>query len=94
MSKQSPKQYNTQLMTPDELGAIRTLVKEFIEKIEFIDNEIGLLKEDRKDVIEDFSGKLDMKTLMMALKVIKIQKGVQHRDTFDLFVEALTDEAK
>jgi len=92
MSKQSPKQYNTELMMPDELGAIKTLVKEFIGKVEFIDNEIGLLKEDRKDVIEDFSGKLDMKTLIMALKVIKIQKGVQHKDTYELFLNALSNE--
>lgn len=79
-------------MMPDELGAIKTLVKEFIGKVEFIDNEIGLLKEDRKDVIEDFSGKLDMKTLIMALKVIKIQKGVQHKDTYELFLNALSNE--
>ena len=32
-----------------------------------------------------------MKTLQAALKVIKIQSGVDHKDTYDLFMEALVD---
>lgn len=81
-------------MQPDELNAIRALVKEFMERAGSIDNEIELLKEDRKQLIEDFSEKLDMKTLKAALAVLKIQQGVEHRDTFDLFVEALGDPAQ
>jgi len=78
-------------MQPDELGALRNLVKEFITKVEAINNEIELLKSDRKDVIEEYTDKLDMKTLQAALKVLKIQQAVAHRDTYDLFIEALTE---
>ena len=91
--KQSPTQYNVAALQPDEIGALRELVKEFVGRVENIDNEIELLKEDRKSVIEEYSDKLDMKTLQAALKVIKIQKGVDHKDTYDLFLEALTDSA-
>ena len=35
-------------------------VKELIEKITQIDNEIKLLQEDRKTVLEDYKGKLDL----------------------------------
>lgn len=84
-----PKQYNTADMQPDEIGALRALVKEFVGKVETIDNEIELLKTDRKELIEEWSEKLDMKTLTAALKVLKIQSEVAHKDTFDLFVEAL-----
>lgn len=91
MPKQSPKNYNVAVMQPDEIGALRNLVKEFITKIEAIDNEIELLKGDRKEVIEEYTDKLDMKTLQAALKVLKIQQAVAHRDTYDLFIEALTD---
>jgi len=91
MSKRAPKNYNVAIMQPDEIGALRTLVKEFITKIESIDNEIELLKGDRKEIIEEYTDKLDMKTLQAALKVLKIQQGVSHRDTYDLFIEALTD---
>ena len=89
--KQSPAQYNVAHLQPDEVNALRDLVKEFVARIENIDNEIELLKEDRKNVIEDYSEKLDMKTLQAALKVIKIQSGVDHKDTYDLFMEALVD---
>jgi uncharacterized protein (UPF0335 family) len=91
MPKHAPKNYNIAIMQPDEVGALRNLVKEFITKIEAIDNEIELLKGDRKEVIEEYTDKLDMKTLQAALRVLKIQQGVAHKDTYDLFIEALTE---
>jgi uncharacterized protein (UPF0335 family) len=92
--KQAPKNYNTATMQPDEINALRSLVKEFVGKIESVDNEIELLKTDRKEIIEEYEEKLDYKTLQAALKVVKIQREVVHRDTFDLFIEALTDPAQ
>jgi len=86
----NPKNYNVAELQPDEINALRSLVKEFIQKIESIDNEIELLKQDRKEVIEEYQDKLDMKTLQAALKVVKIQQGVAHKDAYDLFMEALT----
>lgn len=94
MAKQAPKQYNTADMMPDEINALRSLVKEFMSRVSNVDNEIETLKEDRKDLIEEYSSKLDMKTLTAALRVLRIQQGVQHRDTFDLFLAALTDPAQ
>jgi uncharacterized protein (UPF0335 family) len=90
MPKSASKNYNVETMQPDEINALRALVKEFIGRIESIDNEIELLKGDRKEVIEEYQEKLDMKTLQAALRVLKIQQGVQHKDTYDLFLEALT----
>lgn len=76
-------------MQPDEIGALRNLVKEFVTKIEAVDNEIELLKSDRKEIIEEYSSKLDLKVLQAAMKVVRIKQGVAHRDTFDLFLEVL-----
>jgi len=87
----SPRQYNVAHLQPDELNALKELVKEFVGRIENIDNEIELLKEDRKTVLEEYSDRLDMKTLQAALRVIRIQKGVEHKDTFDTFLEALNE---
>ena len=92
--KQAQKNYNVAVMQPDEINALRALVKEFVTKIESVDNEIELLKNDRKEIIEEYVEKLDMKTLQAALKVVKIQNEVAHRDTFDLFLEALSDPAQ
>jgi len=91
MPKKQTKNYNIAIMQPDEIGALRELVKEFVTRINAVDNEIELLKGDRKELIEEYSEKLDIKTLQAALKVVKIQNEVAHRDTFDLFLEALNE---
>jgi uncharacterized protein (UPF0335 family) len=90
--KNSQKQYNVADMQPDEINALRSLVKEFMTRVSNIDNEVELLKTDRKELIEEYSTKLDMKTLTAALRVLKIQQGVQHKDTYDLFLSALEGE--
>lgn len=89
--KKPEKQYNIAVMQPNEINQLRALVKEFVGKIEAVDNEIEMLKEDRKEIIEEYSEKLDYKTLQAALRVVKIQESVEHKDTFDLFMEALSD---
>ena len=89
--KNVEKQYNIAEMQPTEVNALRTLVKEFIGRIHNIDNEIEGLKEDRKDLIDEYSQKLDYKTLQSALRVVKIQNSVEHKDTFDLFMEVLEE---
>lgn len=89
--KNNIKNYNIAQMQPDEINALRALVKEFTGKLESIDNEVELLKQDRKELIEEYSEKLDFKTLTAALKVAKIQRDVAHKDTFDLFMEVLQD---
>jgi uncharacterized protein (UPF0335 family) len=91
---QGPKNYNVADKMPDEINALRSLVQEFVGKIQSVDNEIETLKEDRKEIITEYSDRLDMKTLTAALKVIKIQSHVQHRDTFDLFMETLGDPSQ
>lgn len=80
-------------MQPDELGELKKLVKEFVSRIENVDNEIELLKQDRKDIVEEYSTKLDLKVLQAAMRVVKIKKGVTHKDTFDMFLEVLDPEA-
>lgn len=92
--KQPPKQYNVAELQPDEVNTLRALVKEFMNRVSNVDNEIEQLKEDRKNLIEEYSDRLDMKTLQAALKVLRIKQGVQHKDTFDLFMATLTDPAQ
>ena len=89
MRKRAQKQYNIAEKQPDEINALRALVKEFVAKIESVDNEIELLKTDRKEIIEEYTEKLDLKVLQAAMRVVKIKQGVDHKDTFDLFMEVL-----
>jgi uncharacterized protein (UPF0335 family) len=94
MAKKNVPEKSVAEMQPDEINALRVLVKEFMDRVSNVDNEIEQLKQDRKDLIEEFAEKLDMKTLQLALKTLKIQASVQHRDAYDLFIEALTDPAQ
>ena len=91
--RNAPEKAVAELM-PDEINAVKALVKEFMTKIEAVDNEIETLKEDRKEIIEEYADKLDMKTLQIALRVLKLQNAVAHRDAYDLFIEALQDPAQ
>lgn len=92
--KTQAKNYNVANCQPDELNALKLLVREFVGKLENVDNEIELLKSDRKELIEEYSEKLDWKTLQAAIKVVKIKQGVAHRDTYDLFETVLEDPAQ
>lgn len=91
MPKRRAANYNVDLMQPDEINQLKALAKEFIGRMQNVDNEIELLAEDRKALIDEYSTKLDMKTLTAALRVLKIKSKVEHKDTFDLFVETLTE---
>lgn len=92
MGKKSSN-YNVDLMQPDEVNELKGLVKEFVRRLENIDNELELLKEDRRTLIDEFKSKLDIKTLVASMKVAKIESTVAHKDTFDLFLEALREDS-
>ncbi len=74
---------------PDELNALKGVVGEFVRRLKTLEGEMELLKESRKDLIDEFKDKLDMKTLNSAIRAVKIRKKVQYQDTFDTFVDIL-----
>lgn len=71
------------------LSELKEVAQEFLNRLNTIDNELSLLKDDRKELIDEYSKKLDMKTLKAAMQVNKIKKQVEHEDTFDVFLEIL-----
>jgi uncharacterized protein (UPF0335 family) len=74
---------------PTEVGELSVLVDEFMKRYENVENELELLKEDQKELIEEFSDRLDMKTLKQAIRTVKIKKKVDHKDTYDAFCDIL-----
>jgi uncharacterized protein (UPF0335 family) len=64
-------------------------VKELIEKITGIDNEVKLLQEDRKTVIEDYKGKLDLKAFKAALRILKVRENVEDKAELDNILDIL-----
>ena len=74
---------------PDELGALSQLVVEFIEKFKSIEAELDLLKDSQKELLDEYADRLDLKTLKAAMRTVKIKKKVDHKDTYDTFVDIL-----
>lgn len=71
------------------LSELKEIAQEFLSRLNTIDNELSILKEDRKELVDEYSKKLDMKTFKAAMQVNKIKKQVEHEDTFDVFLEIL-----
>lgn len=86
--KQKPMQ-NCADMQPDELSAVAALVTEFVDKVESIEDEIQLLKQDQKELVEEYADRVDVKTLRQVLRVLKIEASVAHKDTYDVMYGAL-----
>lgn len=85
------KSSNTADRQPMEQGELKKLVNEFMERYDTTENELALLKEDQTNLIEEFSDRLDMKTLKQAIRAVKLQKKVNHKDTFDSFLDILSE---
>jgi uncharacterized protein (UPF0335 family) len=66
------------------------VIREFVDKLRTIKNEQETLKQDEKDLIEEYSDKLDMKTLKAAMRVVAVREKVDRKDAFDTLVEVLT----
>lgn len=79
-------------MGPDEIGALKQLVDEFISRMTNVENELTLLKEDKKALVSEFSEKLDMETLHSVMRILKIKEGVQRKNAFDTFMEILSEQ--
>lgn len=70
----------------------KTVVCELVEKISQIDNEIKLLQTDRKEVIDDYKDKLDIKAFKAAMRIVKLREGVDDKTELDNILLVL-DEA-
>lgn len=76
---------------PTELGEIKKLVTEFMDRFERIDNELEILKEDQKMLLEEFSDRIHMKTLKQAMRTVKIKKKVEQLETYEALVDILDE---
>ena len=76
---------------PTELGALREVLGEFMDRFDRLENEIDLLQDDQKQLVEDFGDRLDIKTLKQAIRTVKIKKKVNQLDTYESFVHILDE---
>jgi len=50
-----------------------------------------LLKEDAKNLLEEFEDRLDTKTLKQAIRIVRAKKKIKHQDTFERYESVLDD---
>lgn len=77
---------------PSSITELRPVVEEFTNRLRVLEHEIETLNEQKKELVEEYSDRLDTKTLKLALRAVALKDKVQHKDTFDTFVTILTDE--
>ncbi len=58
----------------------KDVVKELVEKVTSIDNEIKLLQEDRKALLEEYKEKLDLKAFKAAMRIVKMRENVDNAE--------------
>ena len=63
-------------------------VRDLVERIKQIYNEIKLLQEDRKTVLDEFKDKLDIKAFKAALRIVKLRKDVDETE-LDSIIDVL-----
>jgi uncharacterized protein (UPF0335 family) len=68
--------------------AAKETIKELVERLTNIENEIKLLQEDRKNLISDFSERIDVKAFRAAWSTMKAKKRVDGNE-FDSILEEL-----
>lgn len=74
---------------PSSITDLEPLVREFVEKLKAIKNAQESYKLDEKELIEEYSEKLDMKTLKAAMRVVAVKEKVERKETFDTLVQVL-----
>ena len=74
---------------PENLSDLQPIVKQFVDRMRTLEHEETTLREAKKDLVEEYSSKLDTKTLKLALRLMDLKKKVQHKHYFDMFVDIL-----
>jgi|TARA_E500000331_G_scaffold342847_1_gene376960 uncharacterized protein (UPF0335 family) len=60
--------------------ATKETIKELVEKLTTIENEIKLLQVDRKDLLSSYSDRVDVKAFRAAWSVMKAKKRVDESE--------------
>ena len=82
-------QYSEPDAMPENFNDLKPIVSEFVSRMRTLENEEQLLRESKKELVEEYSEKLDTKTLKLALRLVDIKKKVTQKHYFDMFLEIL-----
>lgn len=78
--------------TDNDVKHDESTLREYLRRRHAIECDIAMLREDQKQLNDEFADKLDMKTLRLAIAVFKNQQKVAHQFTFETFMNVLEQE--
>jgi len=67
------------------------LIREYVSKVKENENEMALLRDDRKEIDADYKEQIDIKAVKAAIRILKIRAKMDE-DLVDAVINAL-DEA-
>jgi uncharacterized protein (UPF0335 family) len=70
------------------------LVGELVQRLMRVEHEIGLLREDRKNLLDEYKDKMDIKVFQAALRIAKIKAKLSStsEDTLDSVLEVVENK--
>lgn len=77
---------------PDEINELTKLVSKFMDQFKSIEHEIDDLKGRQKELVEEYKDKLDIKALQAAMRIVKIKKKIEGKDTLEIFEEIVSEK--
>ena len=82
--------YDDTMTLHEEDGSdLKAAVRDFVTRLQNLENEMGELRDRKKELVAEFEGRFDHKTLRLALKVVKAQSEIAHKFEYDQMVEIL-----
>jgi secreted Zn-dependent insulinase-like peptidase len=87
MPKKKKQEENNSM--PASIEELTPIVQELVDELRRFEAEEEELKTSKKELLESYKEKLDMKTFSAALRISKIRNKVEHKSAFDLFSEIL-----
>lgn len=77
---------------PASITELQPLIAEFMTKFKRVKQEQELLKNEERELFEEYKSKIDMKELKAAMKVASIMEKVSHKMAFDAILECIERE--
>lgn len=68
---------------------LKSVILEFVEKLRGFENELDEIKEARKELIAEYSDRLDVKAIKAALQIVRIRDAIVDQIALDTAVETI-----
>ena len=94
MAKPSPNFFYRKAVKMTTINKeFETTVKEFVNKLTTIENEMTILRQDRSELFADMKEKLDPRSFRAAIKIHNLQKSTPDQTSLARILEVLETSA-